>query len=47
MKIFLDDFTMYNDMEVIYKSSYYVFKSAKNMTVVEIHKNVHLWHFQG
>jgi hypothetical protein len=32
MKICLDDFTMYSDMRVIYKSLDYVFKNAENMT---------------
>ncbi len=34
MKIFLDDFIVYNHMEVICKSSNYVFKNAKNMALV-------------
>jgi hypothetical protein len=46
MKIFLDDFTVYT-WRVICRSLDYVFKSAKNMALVSIQKNVHLWYFQG
>ncbi len=34
MKIFLDDFIMYSDMKIIYKSLDYVFKSVENMALV-------------
>jgi hypothetical protein len=36
MKIFLDDFMVYSDMESHLGSSNYVFKSAENMALVLI-----------
>jgi hypothetical protein len=42
MKIFLDDFIVYSGMQSHYKSSYYVFKRAKNMALVRIQTNVHV-----
>jgi len=34
MKIILDDVIVYNEWIIIYRSSNYVFKSAKNMALV-------------
>ncbi len=45
MKIFMDDFII-TTWIVIYISSNYVFKSAKNMALVWIQKNVHSWYFK-
>jgi hypothetical protein len=46
MKIFLDDFMVYSDMESHLMKLRLCFKNAKNIKSVLIQRNVHLWYFQ-